>query len=103
MFCGPIVFEAPPNLQGIPLDFWQRPMPVDGGKFAGDVGLPGPDGGKGEPGRLLCLPLRQMTCCVLILARVPHRWLNFAARALRPIRVLAENGIFQQEIHGQQN
>ena len=39
---GPIVFEAPPNLQGILLDFWQRPIPVDGGKFAGDVGLPGP-------------------------------------------------------------
>ena len=27
---GPIVFEAPPNLQGILLDFWQRPIPVDG-------------------------------------------------------------------------
>ena len=38
---GPLVFEAPPNLQGILLDFWQRPIPVDGGKFAGDVGLPG--------------------------------------------------------------
>ena len=34
---GPIVFEAPPNLQGILLDFWQRPIPVDGGKFFGDV------------------------------------------------------------------
>jgi hypothetical protein len=44
---GPLVFEAPPNLQGILLDFWQRPIPVDGGKFFGDVGLPGPDGGKG--------------------------------------------------------
>ena len=43
---GPIVFEAPPNLQGILLDFWQRPIPVDGGKFFGDVGLPGPDAGK---------------------------------------------------------
>lgn len=51
---GPIVFEAPPNLQGILLDFWQRPIPVDGGKFAGDVGLPGPDGGQG--GRFLVLP-----------------------------------------------
>ena len=30
---GPLVFEAPPNLQGILLDFWQRPIPVDGGKF----------------------------------------------------------------------
>ena len=26
---------------------WQRPIPVDGGKFMGDVGLAGPDGGKG--------------------------------------------------------
>lgn len=51
---GPLVFEAPPQLQGILLDFWQRPIPVDGGKFAGDVGLPGPDGGKG--GKFLLLP-----------------------------------------------
>jgi hypothetical protein len=51
---GPLVFEAPPNLQGILLDFWQRPIPVDGGKFAGDVGLPGPDAGKG--GKFLILP-----------------------------------------------
>ncbi|MGH7487908.1 MAG: DUF1254 domain-containing protein, partial [bacterium] len=51
---GPIVFEAPPNLQGILLDFWQRPIPVDGGKFFGDVGLPGPDAGKG--GKFVVLP-----------------------------------------------
>ena len=51
---GPLVFEAPPSLQGILLDFWQRPIPVDGGKFFGDVGLPGPDGGKG--GKFLILP-----------------------------------------------
>lgn len=51
---GPIVFEAPPMLQGILLDFWQRPIPVEGGKFFGDVGLPGPDGGKG--GKFLLLP-----------------------------------------------
>jgi hypothetical protein len=51
---GPLVFDAPPNLQGILLDFWQRPIPVDGGKFAGDVGLPGPDAGKG--GKFLILP-----------------------------------------------
>lgn len=51
---GPIVFEAPPNLQGILLDFWQRPIPVDGGQFFGDVGLPGPDGGEG--GKFLVLP-----------------------------------------------
>ncbi|HEY4325000.1 MAG TPA: DUF1254 domain-containing protein [Mucilaginibacter sp.] len=51
---GPIVFEAPPMLQGILLDFWQRPIPVDGDKFFGDVGLPGPDAGKG--GKFLILP-----------------------------------------------
>lgn len=51
---GPLVFEAPPKLQGILLDFWQRPIPVDGGKFLGDVGLPGPDGGAG--GKFLLLP-----------------------------------------------
>ena len=39
---GPLVFEAPPKLQGILLDFWQRPIPVDGGKFFGDVGFFGP-------------------------------------------------------------
>lgn len=51
---GPLVFEAPPQLQGILLDFWQHPIPVDGGKFAGDVGLAGPDAGKG--GKFLMLP-----------------------------------------------
>lgn len=51
---GPLVFEAPPKLQGILLDMWQRPIPYDDGKFAGDLGLPGPDGGKG--GKFLILP-----------------------------------------------
>jgi hypothetical protein len=51
---GPLVFEAPSNLQGILLDVWQRPIPVDGGRFFGDVGLPGPDAGKG--GKFLLLP-----------------------------------------------
>src|SRR5262245_59054442 len=51
---GPLVFDAPPKLQGILLDFWQRPIPVDGGQFFGDVGLPGPDGGAG--GKFLILP-----------------------------------------------
>jgi len=51
---GPLVMEAPPGLQGILLDYWQRPIPVDGGKFFGDVGLPGPDAGKG--GKMLLLP-----------------------------------------------
>ncbi len=51
---GPLVFEAPPKLQGILLDFWQRPIPMDGGQYYGDVGLPGPDGGNG--GKFLLLP-----------------------------------------------
>lgn len=51
---GPLVFDAPPNLQGILMDFWQRPIPVDGGNFAGDVGFFGPDEGKG--GKFLLLP-----------------------------------------------
>lgn len=51
---GPLVFEAPPKLQGILLDIWQRPIPMDGGKFYGDIGLPGPDGGAG--GKFLILP-----------------------------------------------
>jgi hypothetical protein len=51
---GPLVFEAPPKLQGILLDMWQRPIPHDGGKFLGDIGLPGPDGGAG--GKFLILP-----------------------------------------------
>jgi hypothetical protein len=51
---GPLVFDAPPQMQGILLDFWQRPIPVDGGNYFGDVGLFGPDQGKG--GRFLLLP-----------------------------------------------
>src|SRR5262247_1948562 len=54
---GPMVFEAPPGLQGILLDFWQRPIPgpkIGTQAFFGDVGLPGPDGGKG--GKFLLLP-----------------------------------------------
>jgi hypothetical protein len=50
----PLVFDAPPMLQGILLDFWQRPIPFDGGNFAGDVGFFGPDQGKG--GKFLLLP-----------------------------------------------
>ncbi len=54
---GPMVFEAPPGLQGILLDFWQRPIPgptIDGKVFLGDVGFFGPDQAKG--GKLLILP-----------------------------------------------
>jgi hypothetical protein len=47
---GPLVFEAAPGLQGILLDFWQRPIPgptIGGHAFSGDVGFFGPDDGKG--------------------------------------------------------
>ena len=30
---GPLVMEAPPELQGILMDYWQRPISVDGGKI----------------------------------------------------------------------
>ena len=53
---GPTVFEAPPGLQGILLDFWQRPIPgpiVAGRAVAGDVGFFGPDAGRG--GKFLIL------------------------------------------------
>jgi hypothetical protein len=54
---GPLVFEAPPGMQGILLDFWQRPIPgpmIAGQTFIGDVGFFGPDLGKG--GKFLILP-----------------------------------------------
>ncbi|SDP79883.1 Uncharacterized conserved protein [Phyllobacterium sp. YR620] len=55
---GPMVIEVPPGLQGIIDDFWQRPIPsegeIEGRAWAGDVGLPGPDKGKG--GKYLILP-----------------------------------------------
>jgi hypothetical protein len=54
---GPLVIEIPPEQQGILDDFWQRPIAgptVDGKFYAGDVGLAGPDKGKG--GKFLVLP-----------------------------------------------
>ena len=54
---GPLVFDAPPLLQGILLDFWQRPIPgptLRGQSYLGDVGFAGPDQGKG--GKFLLLP-----------------------------------------------
>lgn len=51
---GPLVYEAPPLLQSILMDAWQRPIPVDGGKYFGDIGFFGPDEGKG--GKILILP-----------------------------------------------
>lgn len=63
---GPMVIEVAPGLQGILDDFWQRPLigprtdselgvPTgDGRRWVGDVGLVGPDEGRG--GRYVVLP-----------------------------------------------
>ena len=55
---GPLVIEVPPGLQGILDDFFQRPINseglIEGRPWSGDVGLPGPDRGKG--GKYLLLP-----------------------------------------------
>jgi hypothetical protein len=55
---GPLVIEVPPGLQGILDDYRQRPIPsegeIEGRRWSGDVGLPGPDKGKG--GKYLILP-----------------------------------------------
>jgi hypothetical protein len=54
---GAMVFEAPPGLQGVLLDFWQRPIPgprIANSAYFGDVGFAGPDGGRG--GKFLILP-----------------------------------------------
>lgn len=55
---GPMVIEVPPGLQGILDDFFQRPIcsegMIEGRQWCGDVGLPGPDKGKGA--KYLVLP-----------------------------------------------
>ena len=57
---GPMVIEVPPGLQGILDDFYQRPIcsegEIEGRVWCGDVGLPGPDQGKG--GKYLVLAAR---------------------------------------------
>ena len=54
---GPLVLEAASGLQGVLLDFWQRPLPgppAPGKDYRGDVGFFGPDQGRG--GKFLVLP-----------------------------------------------
>jgi len=55
---GPLVIEVPPGLQGVLDDFFQRPIcsegEINGRRWCGDVGLPGPD--KGSGGKYLLLP-----------------------------------------------
>jgi len=54
---GPLVVEAPAGVQGMFDDFWQRPVvgpTIEGHSWRGDVGLAGPDGGRG--GTFVLLP-----------------------------------------------
>ncbi|WFR73203.1 DUF1214 domain-containing protein [Prescottella defluvii] len=54
---GPLVIDAPPMLQALLDDFWHRPLAgpvIDGVAYLGDIGLQGPDRGKG--GRYLIVP-----------------------------------------------
>ncbi|MCO4876318.1 DUF1254 domain-containing protein [Paraburkholderia caribensis] len=54
---GPLVVEAPQGVQGMFDDFFQRPLigpTIDGRTWIGDVGLAGPDKGKG--GTYVLLP-----------------------------------------------
>jgi hypothetical protein len=84
---GPMVLEAPPMLQGILLDYWQRPIPVDGGKFYGDVGLAGPDGRKG--GKFLLFPPPTRDRCRTVISStdlVPTTSSSFFAGSTRTRR-----------------
>ena len=53
-----LVIDVPPGMQGILDDFFQRPLvsesEIEGRKWSGDIGLPGPDKGKGA--KYLLLP-----------------------------------------------
>ncbi|UIP59162.1 DUF1254 domain-containing protein [Agromyces marinus] len=54
---GPLIIDAPPKLQALMDDFWHRPLTgpeIDGRRYLGDVGIPGPDHGKG--GTYLIVP-----------------------------------------------
>jgi len=54
---GPLVIEAPAMLQGLLDDFFHRPLVgpnLNGVQYLGDIGLPGPDKGKG--GKYLIVP-----------------------------------------------
>lgn len=54
---GPLVIEAPADLQGLLDDFWHRPLvgpTINGRQFLADIGIPGPDKGKG--GKYLIVP-----------------------------------------------
>ena len=81
---GPLVMDAPTHLQGILIDYWQRPIPVDGGKFFGDVGLFGPDGGQGRQVPDAATRLQGRRCRKVISFTVGHQQrLHLPARVLR--------------------
>jgi hypothetical protein len=88
---GPMVFEAPPGLQGILLDFWQRPIPgptIGGRDFLGDVGFFGPDAGKG--GKFLILPPgydKPVPDDISSTGRRPITSLSFFARSIRTRKI----------------
>ncbi len=82
---GPLVFEAPPNLQGILLDFWQRPIPVDGGKFFGDVGFFGPDAGKGGKFLLFHPAIRDL--CRKAISSTAQQPTTCSSSCVRSIRI----------------
>ena len=79
---GPLVIEAPEGLQGILDDAFQRPIcsetKIAGKLWCGDVGLPGPDKGKG--GKYLLLPPDWRPRAVRVLPYRPPQ--------LRRVRVL---------------
>ena len=72
---GPLVIEVPPGLQGILDDFFQRPIcsveAIEGRTWCGDVGLPGPDHGKGA--KYLLLPPDYQ-------GAIPEGYLTFRSR-----------------------
>ena len=79
---GPIVIEVPPGLQGIRM-FFQRPLcserKIEGRIWCGDVGLPGPDHGKG--GKYLILPPDYT-------GDVPKEFFALRSTHLRRVRIL---------------
>ena len=75
---GPIVIEAPPGLQGILDDFWQRPIcsqgEIKGRVWCGDVGLPGSDHGKGGQVSGASTRLRAHATGWILRASLAHLW-----------------------------
>lgn len=103
---GPMVIEVPPQIQGILDDRFQRPLysegEIDGKIWCGDVGLPGPDKGKG--GKYLVLPpdykgevpsgyyaFRSQTYAVMLLERA---FFKDPGRLGEPVQNMAKTRIY---------